>query len=148
MNFRNLNIRIITFHCKFYFISYPELRLISFFYICNTQMKLMTTVETVLNKIKTYRKDKGYSQEYMAFKLDISQAAYTNLENQTSKLSVERLIQIAEILGQPLSGFFGEQNNLNKENAVEIHNEIKILINELVKSKDAQINIFKKLLDK
>ena len=122
--------------------------LISFFYICNTQMKLMTTVETVLNKIKTYRKDKGYSQEYMAFKLDISQAAYTNLENQTSKLSVERLIQIAEILGQPLSGFFGEQNNLNKENAVEIHNEIKILINELVKSKDAQINIFKKLLDK
>ena len=27
MNFRNLNIRIITFHCKFYFISYPELRL-------------------------------------------------------------------------------------------------------------------------
>ena len=111
-------------------------------------MKLMTTVETVLNKIKTYRKDKGYSQEYMAFKLDISQAAYTNLENQTSKLSVERLIQIAEILGQPLSGFFGEQNNFNKEDAVEVRNEIKILINELVRSKDAQINIFKKLLDK
>ena len=44
----------------------------------------MTTIEEVLKKIKTYRKDKGYSQEYMAFKLDISQGAYTNIENQTS----------------------------------------------------------------
>lgn len=107
----------------------------------------MTTIEEVLNKIKTYRKDKGYSQEYMAFKLDISQASYTNIENQTSKLSVERLIEIAEILGQPLSGFFGEPTNLNKD-ALEVRDEIKVLISELVKSKDNQINILKKLLEK
>jgi len=108
----------------------------------------MTTIEVVLNKIKTYRKDKGHSQEYMAFKLNISQAAYTNIENQTSKLSVERLIEIAEILGEPLSGFFGESTNLNKENALEVRDEIKVLISELVKSKDNQINILKKLLEK
>lgn len=108
----------------------------------------MTTIEEVLNKIKTYRKNKGYSQEYMAFKLDISQAAYTNIENQTSKLSVGRLIEIAEILGQPLSGFFGEQTNVKKEGAVEVRDEIKVLISELVKSKDTQINILRKLLEK
>lgn len=108
----------------------------------------MTTIEEVLKKIKTYRKGKGYSQEYMAFKLDISQAAYTNIENQISKLSVERLIEIAKILGQPLSGFFGEQTNFKKEDALEVHDEIKVLISKLVKSKDAQINILRKLLEK
>lgn len=108
----------------------------------------MTTIEEVLKKIKTDRKDKEYSQEYMAFKLDISQASYTNIENQTSKLSVERLIEIVEILGQPLSGFFGEPTNLNKEDALEVRDEIKVLISELVKSKDNQINILKKLLEK
>ncbi len=108
----------------------------------------MIKIEEVLNKIKVYRKDNGYSQEYMAFKLDISQAAYTNIENQTSKLSVERLMQIAEILGQPISGFFGEQTNLKKEDAVEVRDEIKVLISELVKSKNNQINILKKLLEK
>lgn len=108
----------------------------------------MTKIEDVLNKIKTYRKNEGYSQEYIAFKLDISQAAYTNIENQTSKLSVERLLQIAEILGQPLSGFFGEHTNLKKEDEIKVRDEIKVLISELVKSKDTQINILRKLLEK
>ena len=107
----------------------------------------MNTIKEVLNKIITYRKDKGYSQEYMAFKLDISQAVYTNIENQTSKLSVERLIEIAEILRQPISSFFGEITN-KKEDAVEMRDEIKVLISELVKSKNAQINILKKLIEK
>jgi len=107
----------------------------------------MITIEEILHKIKTCRKDKGYSHEYMAYKLDISQATYTNIENQTSKLSVERLIQIAEILGQPISGFFGEQIN-QKEDTVGVRDDIKVLISELVKSKDTQINILKKILEK
>jgi len=107
----------------------------------------MTTIEEVLNKIKTYRKDKGYSQEYMAFKLDISQAAYTNIENQTSKLSVERLIEIADILGQPLSVFLGEIIKNERENVLEMRDDLKLLLNELIKSKDAQIDTFRKFLD-
>lgn len=107
----------------------------------------MIKIEEVLNKIKTYRKEKGYSQEYMAFKLDISQATYTNIENQTSKLSVERLIQIAEILEQPIPHFFGEQVN-EKEDVLEVREEIKIFVNELIKNKDTQINILRKLLEK
>lgn len=108
----------------------------------------MITIEEILLKIKICRKDNGYSHEYMAYKLDVSQAAYTNIENQTSKLSVERLIQIAEILGQPISGFFEEQTDIKKEDGVEVRDEIKILIGELVKSKDTQINILRKLLEK
>lgn len=108
----------------------------------------MITIEEILNTIKTYRKHNGFSQEYMAYKLNISQVAYTNIENQTSKLSVERLIQIAEIMQQPMSGFFGEQITNEKEDVLEVRDEIKVLISELVKSKDTQINILRKLMEK
>ncbi|PZU81941.1 MAG: hypothetical protein DI529_15165 [Chryseobacterium sp.] len=108
----------------------------------------MTKIEEVLNKIKTCRKNKGFSHEYMAYKLDISQASYTNIENQTSRLSAERLIQIAEILEEPVFRFFNEQVNNEKEEVLEASNDIRVLINELVKSKDTQINILRKLLEK
>lgn len=106
----------------------------------------MTKIEEVLNKIKTCRKNKGFSHEYMAYKLDISQTAYNNIENQTSKLSVERLIQISDILEQPIFYFLGEQNK--EEKVSEMNEEVKILLKELIKSKDNQINIFRKLLEK
>ena len=41
---------------------------------------------------------KGYSQEYMAFRLDISQNAYSKLERGETKLTVRRFYEIAEIL--------------------------------------------------
>jgi len=41
LNFRNLNIRIITFYCKFYFISYPELRLITKIFIKNVDLEIL-----------------------------------------------------------------------------------------------------------
>lgn len=41
---------------------------------------------------------KGLSQENMANELDISVSAYSNIERDVSALTVNRLIQIAEIL--------------------------------------------------
>uniref|UniRef100_UPI00404888C5 helix-turn-helix domain-containing protein n=1 Tax=Flavobacterium sp. TaxID=239 RepID=UPI00404888C5 len=55
-------------------------------------------MENVIEKIKDIRKEKGYSHEYMAHMLDISQVAYSKIEKQETKLSVERLFKIAEIL--------------------------------------------------
>jgi len=55
-------------------------------------------MEKVINKIRTIRKDKGYSHEYMAHMLDISQVAYSKIEKNETKLTVERLFKIAEIL--------------------------------------------------
>ena len=37
-------------------------------------------MENVLEKIKDIRKQKGYSHEYMAHKLDMSQPAYSKIE--------------------------------------------------------------------
>ncbi|AOM75953.1 helix-turn-helix domain-containing protein [Pedobacter steynii] len=49
-------------------------------------------------KIRVQRMIKGYSQEYMAFRLDISQNAYSKLERGETKLTVRRFYEIAEIL--------------------------------------------------
>jgi transcriptional regulator with XRE-family HTH domain len=49
-------------------------------------------------KIRIRRLTKNYSQEYMAFMLEISQAAYSNLEREETKLTIDRIYEIAEIL--------------------------------------------------
>ncbi|MCY1660942.1 helix-turn-helix domain-containing protein [Chryseobacterium sp. SL1] len=49
------------------------------------------------NKIKNIRELKNLTQEYVAEKLDISQAAYSKIEKET-KISDEKLAQIAEAL--------------------------------------------------
>lgn len=48
--------------------------------------------------IRKIREQKNYTQDYLAMKLSISQNAYSKLELGYSKLSVDRLFQIAEIL--------------------------------------------------
>lgn len=53
---------------------------------------------TTGEKIRIQRLTKNYSQEYMAFMLNISQAAYSNLERDGTKLSLDRIYEIAEIL--------------------------------------------------
>lgn len=49
------------------------------------------------NKIKNIRELKNLTQEYVAEKLDISQAAYSKIEK-SSKLPDEKLQQIADVL--------------------------------------------------
>lgn len=49
-------------------------------------------------KIRVQRMIKGYSQEYMAFRLNISQNAYSKLERGETELTVRRFYEIAEIL--------------------------------------------------
>jgi transcriptional regulator with XRE-family HTH domain len=48
--------------------------------------------------IRIQRLIKNYSQQYMAFALDISQAAYSNIERNETELTLKRVYEIAEIL--------------------------------------------------
>jgi transcriptional regulator with XRE-family HTH domain len=48
--------------------------------------------------MRLYRLQKNFSQEYMAFRLGISQKAYSKIEAGVTKLTVERLSEIATIL--------------------------------------------------
>lgn len=49
-------------------------------------------------KIRIQRVTKRYSQEYMAFCLEISQAAYSKIESGETTLTLPRVYEIAEIL--------------------------------------------------
>ena len=52
----------------------------------------------IIENIRTIRKNRGISHEAMAANLGISQASYTKLEQKETKLTVDRLYKIAEIL--------------------------------------------------
>lgn len=56
--------------------------------------------------IRKIREQKGFSQEYMANTLNISQASYARMENEETKITVERLQKIAEILETSIVDFF------------------------------------------
>ncbi|NIJ51877.1 helix-turn-helix domain-containing protein [Dyadobacter arcticus] len=60
-----------------------------------TMESRMRSVAMNIRKIREYR---DYTQEYLAMKLGISQNAYSKIELAYTKITLERLIQIAQIL--------------------------------------------------
>lgn len=57
--------------------------------------KKMKAVAANIRKIRELRK---YTQEYLAMKLGISQNAYSKIELAYTRITLERLIHISEIL--------------------------------------------------
>jgi transcriptional regulator with XRE-family HTH domain len=64
-------------------------------------------MEEVLERIKEYRKKKGFSYETMAHELNTSAAAYRKIEMNQTKLTVERLYQIAGVLEIKIEDILG-----------------------------------------
>jgi transcriptional regulator with XRE-family HTH domain len=115
----------------------------------------------VIDNIKTMRKHKRISHEAMAVNLGISQTAYTKIERRETKLTVERLQKIAEILEVKLGdllelepqSFHQEIHNNNTVTAIS-HQKVETLYQEnrevyerLIATKDEQIELLKKLLE-
>jgi transcriptional regulator with XRE-family HTH domain len=74
----------------------------------NLNDKLLTKIGAKIRKI---RELKGFSQEYMGSSLGITQNSYRKLENQKTKLSLERIHNIAEILEiDPLDLITSDEN--------------------------------------
>lgn len=59
---------------------------------------LNNKVRAVAVNIRKIRESKGFTQDYLAMKLAISQNAYSKIELGYTKITVERLFQIARIL--------------------------------------------------
>ncbi|WP_238989391.1 helix-turn-helix domain-containing protein [Mucilaginibacter terrigena] len=55
-------------------------------------------VKAVATNIRSKREQLNYTQEYLAAKLNISQNAYSKIELGYTKITVERLFQIADVL--------------------------------------------------
>ncbi len=82
--------------------------------------------EVIINKIKTVavnirkiREFRNYTQEYLAVKLDISQNAYSKIELGYTKITLERLYQIAQILDVDLIELI-KADNTNVEKFINI----------------------------
>jgi len=56
-------------------------------------------MNTIGTKIRKVRELKGFTQEYVAQKLSISQKAYSKVERGETKPDAERVVEIAKILG-------------------------------------------------
>ena len=59
---------------------------------------LALKIKAIATNIRNKREYRNYTQEYLAFKLNISQNAYSKIELGYTKITVERLFQIAEVL--------------------------------------------------
>jgi transcriptional regulator with XRE-family HTH domain len=125
-------------------------------------------MENVVNKIREFRTKKGYSHETMAHELHMSQPAYSKIEKNETKLSVERLFEIAKILETPVEQFLEiNPNNIyhqnNNDNGTfvghqEVQNlyqdnkdksdKIELLFEARLQDKDALIEQLKKMLEK
>jgi transcriptional regulator with XRE-family HTH domain len=55
-------------------------------------------IRTVAMNIRKIREFRDYTQEYLAMKLGISQNAYSKIELAYTRITLERLIQISQIL--------------------------------------------------
>lgn len=53
--------------------------------------------DSVGERIRAQRRKQNLSQVYMSYMLDISQAAYSNIETDKAELTINRLYEIADI---------------------------------------------------
>lgn len=122
-------------------------------------------MKIIVEKIKDVRKKKGYSHEFMANELQMSQPAYSKIENNETKLSVDRLFQIATILETPVETLLdttpsntynqnitdhsvGHQEVENLYENKDQSEKIERLYEERLKDKDAMIERLQKMIDK
>ena len=81
---------------------------------------------------KTIRK-KGYTQEEFAKAIGISKVTLNNYLTGRTKLDVETLIKIAQVLGVPVSYFFGEASLSRVSRSQNVVSEAELLKKELEK---------------
>ena len=121
-------------------------------------MTKFTDFNSIADLVKKTRYEKNYSQDHIAKKLGITQKAYSKIENNETKLNVDTLTQIAEILEVDVASFFssnekpilndfstrtGGDNFIYKNNSIE---KIEELYKEIIKAKDSEIETLKALL--
>lgn len=109
-------------------------------------------------KIKSIRELKNLTQEYMAEQLGITQAAYSKIETGQTKLTSNKISDIAEIFDMDASDlmaydmqkYFNSFNNVkgsNIESTITHDETIKNLYDEVVALHKEKIILLEKLLN-
>ena len=111
----------------------------------------------ISKNIRKYREIKGFSQDYMAHQLDINQASYAKIENNSTKLTVDRLFAISKLLGTDIidlmdlktQTIYNQTENENTFGKIEhFYQDNKEVYEKLLQAKDEQIALLKSLLEK
>lgn len=107
--------------------------------------------------IRKFRELKGYSQEYMANEMELTQASYAKLESNSTKISVERLFTIARLLETDVADILElnkqtiyhqdiKEHSIGHQEVQNLHQDNKEVYEKLLQSKDEQIALLKSLL--
>jgi len=77
-------------------------------------------IKSVAANIRKIREYRNYTQEYLAMKLGISQNAYSKIELAYTRITLERMIQIAYVLGvDPVDLLNGKSEDLVRLHTVK-----------------------------
>lgn len=122
-------------------------------------------MNSVLKRIKEIRRKKGFSHEYMAHRLGISQPAFSKIEKNETVLSVDRLFKIAVILETSVNDILeinpnNQKNNLDDLSVIvrqevdslyqydkEMTEKIEFLYEERLKDKEILIKQLMKIIE-
>jgi transcriptional regulator with XRE-family HTH domain len=121
--------------------------------------------ETVADRLKKVRLEKNITQDFLAKKLGVTQKAYSKIENNETKLNVEVLSRIAELLNVPIETFFNNSQqpvlndfssrtggdnviykNTSSEKIEALYTKLLEAKNQVIMSKNNEIEALKKLL--
>lgn len=108
-------------------------------------------IQNVLDRIITKRQYLGYSLDYMATDLNITPASYRKIEMGETKLTLERLYKIADLLKSSvaelldITGDYLNQNNSANENVYQqkiehFYQENKETFQRLIKSYEERLS--------
>lgn len=86
-------------------------------------------MKKIISRIRTLREMKGFSQEYMAEKMNISQKTYSRLESGKTKLDCERLKKISTLL-ETSPNYILENSNLLPNSDIEKNIKTKHFYNQ------------------
>lgn len=68
------------------------------------ELTVQTNPKAIAANIRKIREYRNYTQDYLAAKMAISQNAYSKIELGYSKITLERLFQIATVLEVDVTG--------------------------------------------
>ena len=103
-------------------------------------------VRKILEKIAKKRKKKGYSYENMAEDLALTPSGYRQIETGETKLTVERMLQIATVLDLSVSKLFDIEESSEKNKYKETIEKLISSYENHLKEKDKQIAFLKNQL--
>jgi len=106
-------------------------------------------------KIKAFRMMRGFSQEYMADRLNVTQATYSKIEGNKQRATPEQLETLAQELGVTVADItsnepiviLNQASNQGAQGHIEhFYADQKELFEKLIDSKDAEIANLKEII--